>query len=1223
MQDHSSMSVTSTSENNSDITMLPELPPGSNERLRAPLEFPDDVELDDIEVILTDSIVPPNEQAPRHYHPGQDFLYVVEGSAEHIVDGEPYEIIEAGDAREIPYEAEHEPRATEEGARVITFRVNEKGEPERFLEEDHEHGEELAGEDHSSTSSSTSTNENTSDIAMLPELPPGSNEILRSSLESPEDIDDIEVIISDVIIPPNEGLPRHYHPGEEFLYILEGSTVHDVDGEPYEIIEAGDGRVIPYERRHEPRATEEGARVVVFRVHEEGEPERFLVEDHEHGDELAGTADEETDTTNLAVLDEEFDRSFPPPGWTTFIGENGIGEAENWTLRFPLTAVVEPEDVSGGLAADWLVTPSLKPSAENNTLRVNAQQGSEEDRGSIYTIRVSTESQDDPDDFEIIKTYSEADLGTEDSTTITADLSAYQGQDIYVALVMENDNGDELILDQVGGIPLTPDILVSQYGQDAVLSRGGTNETLQVELTSQPVSPVTLSFSTDTEEILPTDSVTFTPENWKETQNVNLELAQIGSTGGTETNFDLNVAVETTDPVYSEISPSAIEGTIVDSGIPEFPSYRTVEETYDDLADLAETNSEIANWVDIGDSYDKITPDGPEGDDIYALELTNKNSEIEDEDKPTLYVEGAIHAREYATSELVTRFAEELVEGYGENADTTWILDNFKVAVVPIVNPDGRNLAEEGYLWRKNTNPNPPTGEEPAPFPDYGIDLNRNFSQKWGEIPGGSSNDPNNFDYRGTEPFSEPETQAVRDYVTSLFPDQKEPGDFEAAPDDTTGVFLDVHSFGNLALYPFSWTDLPAGNKKGLETLGRKFGYFTGVDGEAYNVTPWITGLYATDGDSMAWAYDEFGIASYTVELGTKFFQDTEYFEETIIPEMMPALMYAAKTAYRPYQQPAGPETIEVSTDLTQVVAGTEVVLSATADDTRYNDGEGDRLDSEDEPVQDIAQARYTIDTPPWLEEAEFFDLKSADGELDSSVEELTAKIDTSKLSPGRHTIFIESQDANGNFGVPSAVFVNVLDFSPEVTILDGSDEAETLVGTGESEVIYGRRGEDTVAGGLGDDLLFGNGGADVLRGDRASVFPSGEGGDDWLYGGNGNDTLDGKGGDDTLYGENGDDYLLGLGGNDTLSGGAGDDTLVGDDFFTTGGSDTFVLTKGTDVIVDFVVDEDVIVLPEAISYGQLSISQDRQDTLIDYETTTLAVLRDVEATTVGEKVFL
>ncbi len=317
MEDYSSTSSTLTSEEViNDITMLPDLPPGSNERLRAPFEFPDDVELDDIEVFVTDFALSPNELDARHYHPGQNFLYVVEGSAEFKVDGEPDEIAEAGDAKEIPYERKHSARGTEEGARVIGFSVHEDDRPEKFLvedrehedhehedhehedheHEDHEHEDELAGADAAtiemndpSSTSGTSTNENTSDIAMLPELPPsGSKEILRSPLESPEDIDDIEVVVSDVIIPPNEAVPRHYHPGEEFLYILEGSTEHIVDGEPYEIIEAGDGRVIPYERRHEPRATEEGARVLVFRVHEEGEPERFLVEDHAHGDHEHG-----------------------------------------------------------------------------------------------------------------------------------------------------------------------------------------------------------------------------------------------------------------------------------------------------------------------------------------------------------------------------------------------------------------------------------------------------------------------------------------------------------------------------------------------------------------------------------------------------------------------------------------------------------------------------------------------------------------------------------------------------------------------------------------------------------------------------------------------------------------------------------------------------------------------------------------------------------------------
>ncbi len=744
----------------------------------------------------------------------------------------------------------------------------------------------------------------------------------------------------------------------------------------------------------------------------------------------------------------------------------------------------------------------------------------------------------------------------------------------------------------------------------------------QFALESRPTAPVTLSFEVDGEQLESIESITFTSDNWFEPQTSVVTAIDDGIDEGNDQISMVSVTVESEDPNYDGLEVEDVAVQITDSAIPGFISYRTVEKTYEDLSALAEANSDIASWIDIGDSYDKVTEGGAEGYDIYAIELTNKNNGIED--KPTLYVEGAIHAREYTTAEMVTRFAEELVAGYGEDADMTWLLDYCKIAIVPIVNPDGRKFAEQGYLWRKNTNPNPPPGEEPAPFPNYGVDLNRNFSSKWGEIPGGSSGDPASNTYRGDAPFSEPETQAVRDYVTSLFPDQKKPGDFVPASDDTTGIFLDVHSFGNLILYPYGWTELPAPNKKGLETLGRKFGYFTGLDGEAYDVAQAV-GLYPTDGTTDDWAYGELGIPSYTFELGTTFFQDTEYFEDIIVPEMMPSLMYAAKAAYRPYRTPAGPETIEVDTDVTQVVSGTEVILTATADDTRYDDGDTDSLDSVDEPVQNIAQARYSIDSPSWIEGTEFFSLESVDGDLDSSVEELTATIDTSNLTPGRHTVFIESQDANGNFGVPSAVFIEVIDFDSSATVTKGSENAEVLQGAETSDVIYGLGGDDTVAGRQGDDLIFGNEGDDILRGDENLVLPTGNpGGNDLIYGGEGNDSIDGKGGDDSLYGEAGDDYILGNIGSDLIVGGYGNDTLAGDDLYSTEGSDTFVLaSEGTDVILDFTVGSDLIELPEEISYPQLSITQDRQDTLIDFEEMTLAVLRDVDATTLTESSFV
>jgi len=105
---------------------------------------------------------------------------------------------------------------------------------------------------------------------------PGSHMMLRAPIAS---ADGIEVIISDVIIPPNASVPLHYHPGEEFLYVLEGSATHREDGREDLILKAGDSYVIPPMAKHSPVGGPDGARAVVFRVHVEGQPERILVED--------------------------------------------------------------------------------------------------------------------------------------------------------------------------------------------------------------------------------------------------------------------------------------------------------------------------------------------------------------------------------------------------------------------------------------------------------------------------------------------------------------------------------------------------------------------------------------------------------------------------------------------------------------------------------------------------------------------------------------------------------------------------------------------------------------------------------------------------------------------------------------------------------------------------------------------------------------------------------
>ena len=103
---------------------------------------------------------------------------------------------------------------------------------------------------------------------------PGSNLMLRAPITIS---DDLEVIVSDVVIPAGATVPRHFHPGEEFVYVIEGSAIHVEAGQPDQILRAGDAYVIPPQAEHAPRGGPEGARAIVFRVHKSGLPERVNV----------------------------------------------------------------------------------------------------------------------------------------------------------------------------------------------------------------------------------------------------------------------------------------------------------------------------------------------------------------------------------------------------------------------------------------------------------------------------------------------------------------------------------------------------------------------------------------------------------------------------------------------------------------------------------------------------------------------------------------------------------------------------------------------------------------------------------------------------------------------------------------------------------------------------------------------------------------------------------
>jgi quercetin dioxygenase-like cupin family protein len=87
-----------------------------------------------------------------------------------------------------------------------------------------------------------------------------------------------EVLIDLVEIPPNGALERHWHPGEEFHYYLEGDARVEIDGMPAVEGKAGTVGHVPFRKTHRAIAGPRGAKVLVFRVHTQGQPSRYPAE---------------------------------------------------------------------------------------------------------------------------------------------------------------------------------------------------------------------------------------------------------------------------------------------------------------------------------------------------------------------------------------------------------------------------------------------------------------------------------------------------------------------------------------------------------------------------------------------------------------------------------------------------------------------------------------------------------------------------------------------------------------------------------------------------------------------------------------------------------------------------------------------------------------------------------------------------------------------------------
>jgi quercetin dioxygenase-like cupin family protein len=92
------------------------------------------------------------------------------------------------------------------------------------------------------------------------------------------DASNLEVVMGLIDRPGESVSPKHYHPGGEFGFVLEGAATVSTEGEPEATLKAGSSFYQPPGEWHVVRTHAEGARTVVFRVLEKGQPMVVTVE---------------------------------------------------------------------------------------------------------------------------------------------------------------------------------------------------------------------------------------------------------------------------------------------------------------------------------------------------------------------------------------------------------------------------------------------------------------------------------------------------------------------------------------------------------------------------------------------------------------------------------------------------------------------------------------------------------------------------------------------------------------------------------------------------------------------------------------------------------------------------------------------------------------------------------------------------------------------------------
>ncbi len=260
--------------------------------------------------------------------------------------------------------------------------------------------------------------------------------------------------------------------------------------------------------------------------------------------------------------------------------------------------------------------------------------------------------------------------------------------------------------------------------------------------------------------------------------------------------------------------------------------YHTYDEVDLELHDLADNYPETAKVISLGKSI--------ENRELWAIKISD-NVEVEEAESTVVFL-GCHHAREWISVDVPFLIAKHLIENYDINPDIAELVDNSEIWIVPLINPDGHQYSvTKNRFWRKNRRNN-----EDGTF---GVDLNRNYGYEWGGA--GSSGYTFSDTYRGPSAFSEPETQAVRDFLQAQSPT----------------ALITYHNFSQLVMYPWGYTKDPAPDHIMLKDISDTIAEeIMAVHGVTYT-SQQGSDLYLTSGGTIDWLYGVQSVPAFTIEL--------------------------------------------------------------------------------------------------------------------------------------------------------------------------------------------------------------------------------------------------------------------------------------------------------------------------------------------------------------------